>query len=90
MQKLNNQATYDNLTGVYSRHAGLDFLKDRIEKCRRNGSFTLVFLDIDYLNTINDEYGHEEGDRYLIRVVDAIRSSLRIYDLIIRLGGMSF
>lgn len=90
MEKLSKLAMRDELTGVYSRYAGLDKLKSLFEKSFRNGSFSLVFIDIDNLKLVNDVYGHDEGDRYIIYIVEIIKSNLRRYDYIFRYGGDEF
>jgi diguanylate cyclase (GGDEF)-like protein len=50
----------------------------------------VAFVDIDKLKSINDLEGHAAGDRTIRQVADALRSSLRSYDLLIRYGGDEF
>jgi diguanylate cyclase (GGDEF)-like protein len=50
----------------------------------------LVLLDLDYFKSINDLFGHSQGDRVLTRFADALRSSLRQSDEAFRVGGEEF
>jgi diguanylate cyclase (GGDEF)-like protein len=85
------EAETDALTGVRTRAAGLIDLDHELDRCRRNGSVLVVaYIDIVGLKAINDSEGHSAGDALLQRVVGLIRSHLRSYDLIIRLGGDEF
>jgi diguanylate cyclase (GGDEF)-like protein len=84
-------AETDALTGVRTRAAGLTDLDHELDRCRRNnGVLVVAYLDVVGLKAVNDSAGHAEGDALLQRVVAFIRSHLRSYDLIIRLGGDEF
>jgi diguanylate cyclase (GGDEF)-like protein len=50
----------------------------------------LLMIDLDGFKTINDTYGHEAGDKALLRVADFLRSSMRESDIIARVGGDEF
>ena len=53
--------------------------------------FTLCFLDLDGLKNVNDRYGHEEGDRYIITVAEQIHRACRSgSDWVFRYGGDEF
>jgi diguanylate cyclase (GGDEF)-like protein len=84
-------AETDALTGVRTRAAGLTDLDHELDRCRRNDAVLVVaYVDVVGLKVVNDTAGHGEGDALLKRVVGFIRSHLRSYDLIIRLGGDEF
>lgn len=84
-------AETDALTGVRTRAAGLTDLDHELDRCRRNdGVLVVAYIDVVGLKAVNDSAGHAEGDALLKRVVAYIRSHLRSYDLIIRLGGDEF
>ena len=84
-------SSHDALTGAYQRGAGFVELVREITRARRDDqSLVLAFLDVDGLKATNDAHGHARGDRMLRAVVDALRSSLRAHDLIIRYGGDEF
>lgn len=57
---------------------------------REEKSLALVPFDLDHFKWVNDEFGHEIGDRVLIRLADAFRAEMRETDVIARLGGEEF
>ena len=84
-------AETDQLTGTRMRAAGLADLDREIERARRTTTLLAVaYVDVVGLKAVNDEHGHSAGDALLQRVVRAIRSHLRSYDLIVRHGGDEF
>ncbi len=76
----------DYLTGIYNRNA---YLKIFDNKKLRDDSGIFI-LDIDHFKTINDTWGHEEGDRSLVLVVSVLKKSIRYNDILVRLGGDEF
>jgi diguanylate cyclase (GGDEF)-like protein len=81
----------DELTGARRRGVGLEELDREIDRARRTGtSLVAVFVDVDNLKSVNDEFGHRAGDELLCDVVNGLRGRLRSYDLVIRLGGDEF
>ena len=84
-------AAFDELTSVYNRRAGLEVLKEALHYARRNGLYlAVVFMDVDSLKYVNDNYGHAAGDEYLQEVVATLRRHLRKSDSICRFGGDEF
>ena len=81
-EKLNFEATHDELTGLYNRR-GYDFLLENIdiETC------ALILIDLDEFKQINDKYGHDIGDKILIKVSGILNNSFRNRDYICRFGG---
>jgi diguanylate cyclase (GGDEF)-like protein len=53
-------------------------------------SYALLMIDIQGLQTLNDSYGHEQGNRVLIAVADALKRSTRSVDFVARYGGDEF
>ncbi|HUF96631.1 MAG TPA: diguanylate cyclase, partial [Ilumatobacter sp.] len=81
----------DELTGAHRRDAGILELEREITKAQRTKHpFVLVFIDVDGLKQVNDSQGHAAGDELLRHAIDAIRSHVRPYDLIVRYGGDEF
>jgi diguanylate cyclase (GGDEF)-like protein len=81
----------DQLTGARTRVAGLVDIDHEIERARRaTGQLVVAYVDVVGLKPINDTRGHAAGDALLQRAVRAIRSHLRSYDLIVRVGGDEF
>ena len=94
-QKLVNRneraARFDRLTGILNRAY---FEKDAAKELRKakssNGYLSVLFCDMDHLKRVNDELGHEAGDRVLRAVGTVLRQKLRTNDLIGRYGGDEF
>ena len=90
-QVLARQAEADFLTGLLNRRGIGERI--RVEKnrlAREGGKLGMLLLDVDHFKTINDNYGHELGDRALIHAANAIRGVMRSYDLCARWGGEEF
>jgi diguanylate cyclase (GGDEF)-like protein len=84
-------ATVDDMTGLLNRYAGLDLLRKNFETMKRyGGSLTICFIDINGLKRVNDELGHEEGDKLIVNVAQIITESIRKADIAFRLGGDEF
>lgn len=91
IEQLNRMWIYDTMTGVLNR-AGF-YLKagEIIETCRREGcKVLLLFADIDRLKTVNDSYGHEEGDFYIKTVADICQEFCGEPGIVMRYGGDEF
>ena len=85
-------AVIDPLTGLLNRSAfaqRLDELQHQIDQGAES-SLGFLMADIDHFKRINDEHGHPVGDAVLRDVAYAMRSELRAFDLIYRLGGEEF
>ncbi len=90
-EMLKKYATFDDLTGSYNRRAGFFALEKYFQLAkRRQEPLSIVFIDIDNLKYINDNYGHDAGDYILRKVTDVLKNTLRESDLIIRVGGDEF
>ncbi|MEM1113555.1 MAG: diguanylate cyclase [Pseudomonadota bacterium] len=85
------EARTDTLTGVNNRRSFLEQGQAMLERSRRNKlDFNLVMLDIDHFKVVNDEHGHETGDRALVAIAEAVMTLVRDRDLFGRLGGEEF
>jgi diguanylate cyclase (GGDEF)-like protein/PAS domain S-box-containing protein len=81
----------DELTGLYNRRGFLTLAEQQCRISERTlRHFILVFLDLDGLKQINDTLGHAAGDRAIIEVAVALRSTFRESDIVARLGGDEF
>jgi len=90
-EELKRLAHYDILTGVYNRGYGLELLQRQLKLSKRDKSpLLLAYGDLDNLKDINDEFGHEEGDRAMVQVAKLFKSILREVDIITRMGGDEF
>jgi diguanylate cyclase (GGDEF)-like protein len=91
MMALVNQASHDGLTGGFTRRVGEELFELQFGNAIRTDTpLTCVFIDLDNFKSINDKYGHEEGDRSLRRACEGIRKCLRRGDVMIRWGGEEF
>jgi len=91
MMSLVRQASHDALTGCFARASGEELLDIQFHISSRSGApLSVVFVDLDNFKEINDEYGHEAGDRVLAKAADMMRSNLRTGDILLRWGGEEF
>lgn len=91
MEKLNNQATHDELTGLYNRRYILQRLEDQLQDIRRyHTACSIALLDIDHFKLVNDRYGHGIGDLVLKGFASRILGALRQGDVFARYGGEEF
>lgn len=90
-EKLAVIASTDELTGVLNRRSGFAMLRQMERNCiRHHQTFSVCFIDVDALKSVNDSHGHGEGDVFLKTTADFIRSSIRNGDSISRIGGDEF
>ena len=88
---LNELSLTDALTGVPNRRSFQDRLVDEFRRAQRyDDPLALVLLDLDHFKTINDTYGHPEGDVVLREVAARLRHCVRETDFIARYGGEEF
>ncbi len=86
-----NRASMDALTGALTRRSGTETLDIRFKLAQtEDTAIALLFFDIDDFKSINDTYGHEEGDRALRTVSDTLKNYMRMGDTVIRWGGEEF
>lgn len=81
------RADTDSMTGLLNRNAFLEQVKHANKNCTQAA---LLVIDADNFKNINDFYGHHAGDKALTAIVSALRSPLRMDDLIGRIGGEEF
>lgn len=84
-EKLSYEVAHDSLTGLYNRSA-FDRRREHTDWSR----CTLFLIDVDNFKTYNDSYGHDVGDRVLIRVGEVLTAHFRAEDQIFRIGGDEF
>lgn len=88
LQKLSHR---DDLTGLHNRRGFMIQAEQVVRIARRQRSpFLLVFMDLDGLKTINDTFGHAEGNRALVEAADVLRRCFRHSDVLARFGGDEF
>lgn len=90
--KLSKLATIDGLTGVYNRHCFDNTLSQEWQRCIRGNEFlSLILCDVDYFKPYNDIYGHQQGDKCLIKIAQTMDNvAKRSSDFLARYGGEEF
>jgi diguanylate cyclase (GGDEF)-like protein/PAS domain S-box-containing protein len=91
-QELQLEAFRDPLTGLPNRALFLDRLNQSLNASRRREAlgFAVLFLDIDRLKYLNDNFGHAAGDKLITETAKRIQGVLRPGDTVARLGGDEF
>lgn len=89
VEAMTTSANVDPLTQALNRRAFTAEVAPRLS-VREATPGTLLYLDVDGLKTLNDEQGHEAGDRHLQDLADIIRRSIRADDVFARMGGDEF
>ena len=86
--RLAGEALLDPLTGLHNRVSMVDRLEHAL--ARRDTVTAVLFLDVDDFKRVNDDLGHEAGDRVLLAVGDHLRRCVRTGDTVARVGGDEF
>lgn len=90
-QELINRATHDSLTGLLNRTELAKALeKEAARAGRYSRPFSLLMLDIDHFKLVNDDFGHQVGDRVLIELAGILEEAIRKVDFVGRFGGEEF
>ncbi len=88
---LQEQSIRDSLTNLYNHRFIMELLGQEIRKTLQNKAvLCLMMLDIDYFKRVNDNYGHQTGDRVLSAVSKLIQLNIRDNDYAGRYGGEEF
>jgi two-component system cell cycle response regulator len=91
MEKLQKLAITDGLTKLYNSRSFYSQLELEVDRFNRyKHPLSLLLLDIDNFKEYNDNYGHLEGDKVLVRFSQIIKSCLRANDSAYRYGGEEF
>lgn len=89
--ELEHNAHFDALTNLPNRLLLADRMQQSMAQVVRRGQkLAVVFIDIDGFKSVNDQYGHDAGDRMLVNVANRMRGVLREGDTLARLGGDEF
>jgi diguanylate cyclase (GGDEF)-like protein len=90
-RELRHQATYDGLTRCHNRASIMAELSTILADDEHTTVGTaVIFMDLDDFKPVNDNLGHAAGDALLQIVSDRLRSVVREYDVVGRLGGDEF
>lgn len=81
----------DELTGLYNRRGFLQLVNQQLNLSRQmEKTCILIFADVDGLKTINDTYGHKEGDYVICMIAEILKQAFREMDIVSRYGGDEF
>ena len=90
-EALVEQAGRDSLTGLLHRGRFEDTGRERVARAKEDGRpLSLLIIDVDHFKSINDRFGHAEGDRVLKLVADELRQAAEADDQVFRIGGEEF
>jgi diguanylate cyclase (GGDEF)-like protein len=90
-KKLENLASYDDLTGLANRNQLTNKIKKYLSSAKENNSsFAVIFLDIDQFKLINDTLGHKTGDVLLQIIGKRLAYNVKESDIVARMGGDEF
>lgn len=81
-EQLSYEASHDSLTGLKNRNAYYMQLAEL-----NNKTFSFLLIDVDNFKNFNDSYGHDVGDRVLMKISRVLQDNFRMDDAIYRLGG---
>jgi diguanylate cyclase (GGDEF)-like protein len=91
VDQITHQALHDQLTGLANRLQFADQLRKAVNRARqRDELVTMFYLDLDGFKPVNDEFGHEVGDKLLTEFGQRLTRCVRASDLVARLGGDEF
>ena len=90
--QLRQMAVHDQLTNVYNRNKLKEFVNSETGELTTTSDSNICFLltDIDFFKKVNDQFGHEAGDRVLVWLADILKHTVREADCVIRWGGEEF
>jgi len=91
MEKVQRQASIDDLTGLHNHRFFVDYLSQQVAVAERlKTPLAVLMLDIDHFKALNDTHGHQAGDTALATFADTLRKNVRRSDLAARYGGEEF
>ncbi len=91
LEQVRQLAVADELTGLVNRRGFMLLAEHQRSLADRKGTaLSLVFIDIDRFKSINDTFGHEEGDRALKELAHLLQRTFRRSDVVARIGGDEF
>ncbi len=88
-QKIATLAKYDAMTNVFNREATMEYIRAVIVN-EQESHHALFMLDLDNFKKLNDTYGHQVGDDFLVAIAQGIKSKFRESDIVGRIGGDEF
>jgi len=84
------QLRHDELTGLVNRAQFSAKVTNCIAEKEAGQKYAILFIDLDHFNMINDCFGHEIGDKLLVKVSQILKDKIDINEILARLGGDEF
>ncbi len=89
LRRAQYERDFDSMTKILNRHAFMELLREKIDnKVYRSGA--MILLDLDNLKFINDSYGHDIGDMYLVKLAESLKAFEGMNGMISRMAGDEF
>ena len=86
-----NHANRDFLTGVYNRRYFFSHMREYIDDTSQNSEkYSIGIINIDYFKKINDNYGHDIGDKVIVHLSEILTSTTNYRDMVARFSGEEF
>jgi diguanylate cyclase (GGDEF)-like protein len=90
-EELRQLAFRDPLTNLLNRRGFFQEAENQFQQSRENNTlFSVLFIDIDFLKTINDSFGHAMGDNVIVEIARVCLDNLRNDEIAGRIGGDEF
>ncbi|KAF1855015.1 hypothetical protein Lal_00006923 [Lupinus albus] len=89
-RQLRKQAYHDDLTGLPNRFSFQQTMREELRRADRTDGGAVLFLDMDNFKIINDHYGHDAGDQFLVMIANKISSLCNANVFGARFGGDEF
>ncbi|MBR0567148.1 EAL domain-containing protein [Azoarcus sp. L1K30] len=90
-RRMERLALYDHVTGLPNRRLFEQELRKVVDRVGSGGTLAaLLFLDVDDFKKVNDAFGHEVGDRVLSMIGQRLKHTVRVGDVVARIGGDEF
>ena len=91
VQKLEQMATTDGMTGLLNKRAMLDMAEQKVQAASRfSRKLSVLVTDIDFFKKVNDTYGHDVGDQVIRGIGEILKRQKRNTDVVARFGGEEF
>jgi two-component system, cell cycle response regulator len=91
VKRLEELATTDGLTGLLNKRALIEMARQKLRSAQRFGKpLSVLVCDLDHFKKVNDNHGHDVGDRVIVGFADALRRAKRETDTVGRFGGEEF
>jgi len=89
--KLRDTSLRDGMSGLYNRRFLEEFIDQVMSQAlREKETYSVMMIDVDFFKMVNDTYGHDIGDKVIVKLAKILLESIREADLAIRYGGEEF